>query len=195
MFFFSRFLADSASSTFIKSLNRRISTTGSELNFLDSMSFGTVSFEELLGHCNQIYKNNQDELVNLQDRLTAFGYVPGTLILFRFESWDFERLKCSDFRSFSYRFYVYLDLEIEIDEGRDDEESDVGAFGHEYSKHSDDDFEPHSLQRSFIKGLDEDDLYPFWTFWWEIRIFWQLLIGSDFSFVLVSGRLMLSTRQ
>uniref|UniRef100_A0A1J3G405 Uncharacterized protein n=1 Tax=Noccaea caerulescens TaxID=107243 RepID=A0A1J3G405_NOCCA len=113
---------DSASSTFIKSLNRRLSTAGSDLNFLDSMSFGTVSFEELLGHCNQIYKNNQEELLHLQDRLTDFGYVPG----------------------------------IETDEGRD-EESDFGAFGHEDSKHSDDDLEPDSLQRSTIKGLDEDD--------------------------------------
>ncbi|CAE6088492.1 unnamed protein product [Arabidopsis arenosa] len=68
---------DSASSTFIKGLNRRISTAASELNFLESMSFGTVSFEELLGHCSQIYKNNQDDLLNLQDRLTDFGYVPG----------------------------------------------------------------------------------------------------------------------
>ncbi|EOA21168.1 hypothetical protein CARUB_v10001515mg [Capsella rubella] len=67
---------DSASSTFINSLNRRLSTAASELNFLDSMSFGTVSFEELLGHCSQIYKNNQDHLLHLQDRLTDFGYVP-----------------------------------------------------------------------------------------------------------------------
>ncbi|KAL1201262.1 hypothetical protein V5N11_013372 [Cardamine amara subsp. amara] len=81
------------------------------------------SFEELLVHCNQIYKNNQEDLLHLQDRLTDFGYVP----------------------------------EIEIDEGRDDE-SDFGAFGHEDSKHSDDDLEPHALQRSVIKGLDEKDL-------------------------------------
>ncbi|XP_010452598.1 PREDICTED: uncharacterized protein LOC104734672 [Camelina sativa] len=67
---------DSASSTFINSLNRRLSTAASELNFLESMSFGTVSFEELLGHCNQIYKNNQDDLLHLQDRLTDFGYLP-----------------------------------------------------------------------------------------------------------------------
>lgn len=71
---------DSASSTFIKSLNRRLSTADSELNFLESMSFGTVSFEELLGHCNQIYKSNQEELLNLQDRLADFGYVPGVEI-------------------------------------------------------------------------------------------------------------------
>lgn len=71
---------DSASSTFVKSLNRRLSTADSELNFLESMSFGTVSFEELLGHCNQIYKSNQEELLNLQDRLADFGYVPGVEI-------------------------------------------------------------------------------------------------------------------
>ncbi|AED91038.1 hypothetical protein AtNW77_Chr5g0089831 [Arabidopsis thaliana] len=114
---------DSASSTFIKGLNRRISTAASELSFLESMSFGTVSFEELLGHCSQIYKNNQKDLLHLQDRLTDFGYVP----------------------------------EIEIDEGRD-EESVFGAFGHEASKHSDDDLESHSLQCSIKKGLDEDNL-------------------------------------
>lgn len=62
--------------------------------------------------------------------------------------------KCTDFPSLSQIFLFFLDLEIEIDEDRD-----VG----EYSKHSDDDddLEPHSLQRSIIKGLDEDDLYPF----------------------------------
>ncbi|CAN7141682.1 unnamed protein product [Brassica rapa subsp. narinosa] len=71
---------DSASSTFIKSLNRRLSTAGSELNFLESMSFGTVSFEELLGYCNQIYKSNQEEVLNLQERLSDFGYVAGVEI-------------------------------------------------------------------------------------------------------------------
>ncbi|CAD5330999.1 unnamed protein product [Arabidopsis thaliana] len=108
---FCNHLQNSASSTFIKGLNRRISTAASELSFLESMSFGTVSFEELLGHCSQIYKNNQKDLLHLQDRLTDFGYV----------------------------------AEIEIDEGRD-EESVFGAFGHEASKHSDDDLESHSLQ-------------------------------------------------
>ncbi|KAF3502229.1 hypothetical protein F2Q69_00045402 [Brassica cretica] len=44
------------------------------------MSFGTVSFEELLGHCNQIYKSNQEEVLNLQERLADFGYVAGVEI-------------------------------------------------------------------------------------------------------------------
>uniref|UniRef100_A0A5B7BE06 Uncharacterized protein n=1 Tax=Davidia involucrata TaxID=16924 RepID=A0A5B7BE06_DAVIN len=40
------------------------------------MSFGTVSFEELLGHCNEVYKKNQSDLVELEDRLRSFGYFP-----------------------------------------------------------------------------------------------------------------------
>lgn len=67
---------DSASSTFIQCLNRRVSSASSDLNMLDSMSFGTVSFEELLGHCNEVYKKNQADLVSLEDRLKSFGYIP-----------------------------------------------------------------------------------------------------------------------
>ncbi|PON44924.1 hypothetical protein PanWU01x14_262970 [Parasponia andersonii] len=67
---------DSASSTFIQCLNRRVSSASTELNLLESMSFGTVSFEELLGHCNEVYKNNQIHLLHLQDRLKPLGYVP-----------------------------------------------------------------------------------------------------------------------
>ncbi|XP_043701932.1 uncharacterized protein LOC122652293 [Telopea speciosissima] len=67
---------DSASSTFIQSLNRRVSTANSDLNLLDSMAFGTVSFEELLGHCNEVLKKNQNDLTELEDRLKSFGYVP-----------------------------------------------------------------------------------------------------------------------
>ncbi|KAF8403423.1 hypothetical protein HHK36_011527 [Tetracentron sinense] len=40
------------------------------------MAFGTVSFEELLGHCNEVYKKNQSDIVELEDRLTTFGYIP-----------------------------------------------------------------------------------------------------------------------
>ncbi|GAV57268.1 hypothetical protein CFOL_v3_00806 [Cephalotus follicularis] len=66
---------DSASSTFIQCLNRRVSTASSDLNLLESMSFGTVSLEELLGHCNEVYKTNQTHLLHLQHRLNDYGYV------------------------------------------------------------------------------------------------------------------------
>lgn len=72
---------DSVTSSFIKCLDRRVSSASSDLNVLDSMSFGTVSFEELLGHCNEIYKKNQSDLSELQDRLKSLGYcVPGVEI-------------------------------------------------------------------------------------------------------------------
>ncbi|KAI3512030.1 hypothetical protein L1887_19193 [Cichorium endivia] len=71
---------DSASLSFVQCLNRRVSTATSDLNLLESMSFDTVSFEELLGHCNEVYKKNQNDILELEDRLSAFGYVPGVEI-------------------------------------------------------------------------------------------------------------------
>ncbi|KAJ4824840.1 hypothetical protein Tsubulata_035386 [Turnera subulata] len=67
---------DSASSTFVQSLNRRVSSASSDLNLLESMSFGTVSFEELLGHCNEAYKSNHNRLLQLHHRLNSLGYLP-----------------------------------------------------------------------------------------------------------------------
>ncbi|KAI9121958.1 hypothetical protein K1719_006647 [Acacia pycnantha] len=67
---------DSASSTFVQCLNRRISSASSDLELLDSMSFGTVSFEELLGHCNELYKKNQSDLFELEESLRGHGYIP-----------------------------------------------------------------------------------------------------------------------
>ncbi|KAJ1390681.1 hypothetical protein SESBI_37278 [Sesbania bispinosa] len=66
---------DSASSTFVQCLNRRVSSASADLDLLDSMSFGTVSFEELLGHCNELYKKNHTDLLELEDRLKSYGYV------------------------------------------------------------------------------------------------------------------------
>ncbi|TKY61873.1 hypothetical protein E2542_SST11726 [Spatholobus suberectus] len=66
---------DSASSIFVQCLNRRVSTASADLDILDSMSFGTVSFEELLGHCNELYKKNHTDLLQLQDRLKSLGYI------------------------------------------------------------------------------------------------------------------------
>lgn len=72
---------DSASSIFIQCLNRRVTKVTADVNLLESMSFGTVSFEELLGHCNEVYKSNQTHLLQLQDRLKSFGYLPGISFL------------------------------------------------------------------------------------------------------------------
>jgi hypothetical protein len=43
------------------------------------MTIDTISFQELLGHCNQIYKQNEGSLAVLEDRLKEYGYEPGKL--------------------------------------------------------------------------------------------------------------------
>ncbi|XP_074353575.1 uncharacterized protein LOC141692583 isoform X2 [Apium graveolens] len=70
---------DSASTNFVRGLNTRVSSTSTDLNLLHSMSFNTVSFEELLGHCNEVYKKNHTDLLHLEDRLLNFGYTPGDI--------------------------------------------------------------------------------------------------------------------
>ncbi|KAG2664925.1 hypothetical protein I3843_16G102300 [Carya illinoinensis] len=65
---------DSISSSFIKSLNCQVSNASSDLNVLNSMILRIVSFEELLGHCNEICKKNQSDLSELQDNLKKLGY-------------------------------------------------------------------------------------------------------------------------
>ncbi|PWA85935.1 hypothetical protein CTI12_AA144170 [Artemisia annua] len=79
---------DSASLSFVQGLNRRVSTATSDLNLLESMTFDTVSFEELLGHCNEIYKKNQNDIVEIEDRLSAFGYVAELEIDEPEDDWD-----------------------------------------------------------------------------------------------------------
>ncbi|KAG6625542.1 hypothetical protein CIPAW_16G104200 [Carya illinoinensis] len=63
---------DSISLSFIKSLNCRVSNASSDLN--NSMILRIVSFEELLGHCNENCKKNQSDLSELQDNLKRLGY-------------------------------------------------------------------------------------------------------------------------
>ncbi|KAK4414813.1 hypothetical protein Salat_2588300 [Sesamum alatum] len=68
---------DSASTTFVQSVNRRVSAAGDDLNMLESMCFATVSFEELLGHCNEVLKKNQNDIFALQDHLrSSSNYIP-----------------------------------------------------------------------------------------------------------------------
>ncbi|PIN06818.1 hypothetical protein CDL12_20626 [Handroanthus impetiginosus] len=68
---------DSASTTFVQSIHQRVSVAGDDLNMLESMSFATVSFEELLGHCNEVLRKNQNDIFVLQDHLrSSSDYIP-----------------------------------------------------------------------------------------------------------------------
>lgn len=87
---------NSAASTFVQCLNRRVSTSSADLELLDSMS-STVSFEELLGHCNELYKKNQTDLIELEDRLkSCYGYVPVPEIEEEDEDYDVQAPQVSD---------------------------------------------------------------------------------------------------
>ncbi|XP_020579868.1 uncharacterized protein LOC110024316 isoform X2 [Phalaenopsis equestris] len=69
---------DSAAAAFLQSLEHRMSTTISDLSLLNSMAFDTVSFEELLGYCNEVYKANEKHISEVEDIMRSFGYVPDT---------------------------------------------------------------------------------------------------------------------
>ncbi|KAL2345345.1 hypothetical protein Fmac_006630 [Flemingia macrophylla] len=101
---------DSASSTFVQYLNRRVSAASADLDMLDSMSFGTVSFEELLGHCNELYKKNHADLLQLEDRLKSYGYVPVPDIEEEYEAEDIQRHDPEDRLDSPSSFYGSLSL-------------------------------------------------------------------------------------
>ncbi|WJX84967.1 hypothetical protein P8452_67485 [Trifolium repens] len=101
---------DSASSTFVQCLNRRVSIASSDLEMLDSKSFGTVSFEELLGHCNELYKKNQTDLIQLEDRLKSYGYVPASDIDEEDEVYDIQPQDSDDKLDSPSSFYGSLSV-------------------------------------------------------------------------------------
>lgn len=63
----------------LEGLNRRLTSTNQQVEALESMTIDTISFQELLGHCNQIYKQNESALAVLEDRLKEYGYEPGEI--------------------------------------------------------------------------------------------------------------------
>lgn len=155
------FFADSASSTFVQSLNRRVSSATTDLDLLDSMSFGTVSFEELLGHCNELYKKNQTDLSELEDRLKCYGYVPGTTSSSRSRSTSIcKQFFCS--RSLDWEF-LFLALVADVEEEEEgDEVEDRQNQVSECRLDSLSSFHGSlSVPDSSFKSFDEDALYPY----------------------------------
>lgn len=69
---------ESATSSFLNSLERRISSSTVDLNLLESMTLGSISFEELIGHCNEVYKTNEKYINEIEEKMISFGYVPDT---------------------------------------------------------------------------------------------------------------------
>eukprot|EP01018_Ginkgo_biloba_P010504 Gb_14097 [translate_table: standard] len=67
---------DSTFNSFLEGLNRRVASTNKQVEALESMSIDTISFQELLGHCNELYKQNDTALAVLEDQLKKYGYEP-----------------------------------------------------------------------------------------------------------------------
>nr|XP_051184335.1 uncharacterized protein LOC127298524 isoform X4 [Lolium perenne] len=66
---------DSATTAFLQGLDRRVEAAGADLARLESMAFGTVSVEELLGHCQQALNIVSRHADAVEFRLVSFGYV------------------------------------------------------------------------------------------------------------------------
>ncbi|PAN21966.1 hypothetical protein PAHAL_3G503300 [Panicum hallii] len=67
---------DSATTAFLQKLDRLAEAAGADVARLESMVFGAVSFEELLGHCGEalsVYARHADAI---ESRLASFGYEP-----------------------------------------------------------------------------------------------------------------------
>uniref|UniRef100_A0A0D9Y1K8 Uncharacterized protein n=1 Tax=Leersia perrieri TaxID=77586 RepID=A0A0D9Y1K8_9ORYZ len=68
--------AETAASAFLQGLERRVEAAGPDLSRLESMAFGTVSFEELLGHCGEALAICSRHADAVERRLVSYGYVP-----------------------------------------------------------------------------------------------------------------------
>ncbi|BAH95795.1 hypothetical protein OsI_39175 [Oryza sativa Indica Group] len=85
---------ESAARGFLQGLERRSEAAGADLSRLESMAFGTVSFEELLGHCGEALAMFSRHADAIESRLVAFGYVPPDEEASEDveEDWDVEKL-------------------------------------------------------------------------------------------------------
>uniref|UniRef100_A0A0D3HWX5 Uncharacterized protein n=1 Tax=Oryza barthii TaxID=65489 RepID=A0A0D3HWX5_9ORYZ len=85
---------ESAARGFLQGLERRSEAAGADLSRLESMAFGTVSFEELLGHCGEALAMFSRHADAIESRLVAFGYVPPDEEASKDveEDWDVEKL-------------------------------------------------------------------------------------------------------
>uniref|UniRef100_A0A453JJS7 Uncharacterized protein n=1 Tax=Aegilops tauschii subsp. strangulata TaxID=200361 RepID=A0A453JJS7_AEGTS len=69
---------ESATNAFLQGLDRRVEAAGADLARLESMAFGTVSVEELLGHFREVHNIVSRHADAIESRLVFFGYVaPG----------------------------------------------------------------------------------------------------------------------
>ncbi|CAM6098422.1 unnamed protein product [Calypogeia fissa] len=64
-------------SSFLLDFNDRLAEDGAQMDLLEEMTVENVSFEELLAHCMELYKQNESSISSLESQLEQFGYSRG----------------------------------------------------------------------------------------------------------------------
>ncbi|KAJ1266493.1 hypothetical protein BS78_08G155200 [Paspalum vaginatum] len=67
---------EKSTASFLQKLHRLTDAAGADLQRFESMAFGTVSFEELLGHCGEALSVYPRHAEAIQSRLASLGYEP-----------------------------------------------------------------------------------------------------------------------
>jgi hypothetical protein len=65
-----------ARTSFLQKQEYRAEAAAADLQHTESIALGTVSFEELLGHCGEALNVYARHSSALQSRLASFGYEP-----------------------------------------------------------------------------------------------------------------------
>jgi hypothetical protein len=64
--------------SFLEDVNYQVSSVTADVEFLETMTTDTISFEELLANCTELYKQTEAGISVLETQLVQYGYIPGS---------------------------------------------------------------------------------------------------------------------
>jgi NAD-dependent DNA ligase len=64
--------------SFLEDVNDQVSSVTADVEFLEAMTTDTLSFEELLANCTELYKQTEAGISVLETQLVQYGYIPGS---------------------------------------------------------------------------------------------------------------------
>ncbi|CAK9859747.1 unnamed protein product [Sphagnum jensenii] len=62
--------------SFLEDVNDQVSSVTADVEFLEAMTTDTLSFEELLANCTELYKQTEAGISVLETQLVQYGYIP-----------------------------------------------------------------------------------------------------------------------
>lgn len=75
---FSFLVSGSNFASFLEDVNDQVSSVTADVEFLEAMTTDTLSFEELLANCTELYKQTEAGISVLETQLVQYGYIPGS---------------------------------------------------------------------------------------------------------------------